>query len=176
MGGKRRPRLVGGDIFDHDDGPAALTKVRRCGLRGEERSLGSGSESRVPVRLGDVGDRFGHETPAGRVHQQIETAELVDGTGHERLGRLYVGEISVGLPGGQHRPVLRAQPTGTRQDEDAGGALDRVRAPQKDWNAEQDSLLGEVPDEVVTKRTGRSVTAVESRRKKLGVGRHEREI
>lgn len=45
----------------------------------------------------------------------------------------------------------------------------RVRPPKKEWDRDQDALLGEVPDAEVARRTGRSEKAVASRRKKRGV-------
>ena len=75
---ERGPRLVGGDVLDHHDAAARLAQVRRGGLGHEEAALRGGAEGGVPVGLGQLVDRLGREAFPGRVHEQVEAAELGD--------------------------------------------------------------------------------------------------
>ena len=84
MRGKRRPRLVGGDVLDEHDEPATLAQVRRGGLRQEEAPLGGDPERSVPVLLGDLLDGLGREPVAGSVDDEVEAAQLGNGTLNER--------------------------------------------------------------------------------------------
>jgi len=47
----------------------------------------------------------------------------------------------------------------------------KPRAPRRDWTQQEEALLGDFPDHEVARRTGRTLTCVQSRRKKLKVER-----
>ena len=85
---ERRPRLVGRDVLDHHDDPPGLAQVGRGGLGDEEAALGRRAERRVPVGLLDLAHRLGDEALAGRVHEEVEPAQLARRRSGRASGRL----------------------------------------------------------------------------------------
>jgi hypothetical protein len=74
--------------------------------------------------------------------------------------------------------VMRECRLGKPQSEEARKKMSEAkkgkpRPPGRDWTRDENALLGEMPDEEVARRTGRTVTSVKSRRKKLEVGRYD---
>jgi hypothetical protein len=76
--------------------------MRRGGLRQEEARLGRHPERSVPVLLGHFFYRLRLETGAGRVHEEVDTAQLGDRALDERPRLGHLGEVAGGAPWRQH--------------------------------------------------------------------------
>ena len=71
-------------------------------LGDEEAALRRRAEGGVPVRFRQLLDGRGSEALAGRVHEQVETAELCGRRLHERPSQLDVRDVAVGAAGRLH--------------------------------------------------------------------------
>ena len=116
------PRLVGGDVLDHDHEPARLAQVRRRRLGDEEAPLDRRAERRVDVLLRDVLEPLRLESGRGAVDDDVEAAELRRRPLDERPRVVGAREVAVAAPGREHLPALAAQPLRDRGAELAGAA------------------------------------------------------
>jgi len=125
MRSERRPRLVPGDVLDHHHTAARLAQRRGGGLGDEEAPLRGCAEGRVPVRFVELLERLGREALAGGVHEQIESAQLLDGAFDERSRLAWPRDVAVGAAGGENRPALALEPAHDRLADAAHAAGDQ---------------------------------------------------
>ena len=75
-------------------------------------------------------ERLRRETLAGGVHEQVETAELLDRPRDERP-RLLGREVAVGAAGREHRPTVALEPRGDRGADPPGTPRDQSTHARK---------------------------------------------
>jgi hypothetical protein len=124
MGRERRPRLVGGDVLNHYYNASARSKMR-CGCLGdEETALRRRAHGRVPILLRDFLDGLGLEARPRCVDEDVEAAELLDGSLDERPRGPGLTEVAVLRPRGENLPAFLLELGDDRRSELPGAACD----------------------------------------------------